>query len=82
MSTAAKLTLGGTIVSAIGIVIFVHRQQKVDQALMHAGVIRDMEQQRVKKERQADFEIQRQLEEQYKKLQNVSDSTDGQVNAK
>lgn len=49
---------------------------------MHAGVIRDMEQQRVKKERQADFEIQRQLEEQYKKLQNVSDSTDGQVKGK
>ncbi|CAK1357447.1 hypothetical protein CB0940_07817 [Cercospora beticola] len=82
MSTAAKLTLGGTIVSAIGIVIFVHRQQKIDQALMHAGVIRDMEQQRIKRERQADFEMQRQLEEQYKKLQNVSDSTDGQVKAR
>ncbi|KAF2211814.1 hypothetical protein CERZMDRAFT_42461 [Cercospora zeae-maydis SCOH1-5] len=82
MSTAAKLTLGGTIVSAIGIVIFVHRQQKIDQALMHAGVIRDMEQQRIKKERQADFEMQRQLEEQYKKMQNVSDSTDGQVKAR
>ncbi|KAM3425449.1 Protein pet117 [Cercospora zeina] len=82
MSTAAKLTLGGTVVSAIGIVIFVHRQQKIDQALMHAGVIRDMEQQRIKKERQADFEMQRQLEEQYKKVQNVSDSTDGQVKAR
>ena len=30
---------------------------------MHAGVVRDMEQQRVKRERQADFEMQRQLEE-------------------
>lgn len=49
---------------------------------MHAGVIRDMEQQRVKRERQADFEMQRQLEEEYKKIQNVSDSTDGQVKAK
>jgi protein PET117 len=49
---------------------------------MHAGVIRDMEQQKVKRERQVDFELQRQLEEQYKKLQTVSDSTDGQVNAK
>lgn len=46
---------------------------------MHAGVIRDMEQQKVKRERQADFEMQRQLEEEYKKLQSVSDSTDGQV---
>lgn len=38
---------------------------------MHAGVIRDMEQQRVKKERQADFEIQRRMEEEYRKVQHV-----------
>lgn len=40
---------------------------------MHQGVVRDMEQQRLKKERQADFEMQRQLEEEYRKVQNVSD---------
>lgn len=33
MSTAAKMTLLGTTVSAIGIVLFVHRQQKLDQAV-------------------------------------------------
>lgn len=44
---------------------------------MHQGVIRDMEQQRIKRERQVDFEMQRQLEEQYRKVQNVSDGTDG-----
>ena len=44
---------------------------------MHAGVIRDMENQRVKKERQADFEMQRQLEEEYKKSQSVHPVTDG-----
>ena len=44
---------------------------------MHAGVIRDMEQQRVKRERQADFEMQRQLEEEYKKTQSVHDSNTG-----
>jgi protein PET117 len=43
---------------------------------MHAGVVRDMEQQRVKRERQADFEIQRQLEDEYRKVQSVSDSTE------
>ena len=43
---------------------------------MHAGVIRDMEQQRIKKERQADFEMQRVLEEEYRKIQSVHD---GQV---
>ena len=36
---------------------------------MHAGVIRDVEQQRVKRERQADFEMQRVMEEEYKKVQ-------------
>jgi protein PET117 len=40
---------------------------------MHAGVIRDMEQQRIKKERMADFEIQKALEKEYLKLQTVHD---------
>jgi protein PET117 len=40
---------------------------------MHQGVIRDVEQQRIKKERQLEFEMQRELEEQYRKLQNVRD---------
>ena len=40
---------------------------------MHAGVERDMENQRVKRERQADFEMQRQLEAEYRKVQTVSD---------
>jgi len=42
---------------------------------MHAGVVRDMEQQRIKRERQADFEMQRQLEIEYKKTQTVRDTT-------
>jgi protein PET117 len=41
---------------------------------MHSGVIRDMEQQRVKKERQLDFDMQKALEEEYKKGQTVKDS--------
>lgn len=40
---------------------------------MHAGVIRDMEQQRIKKERQLDFEMQKALEQEYRKIQNVHD---------
>ena len=47
---------------------------------MHAGVIRDMEQQKMKQERQADFEMQRALEEEYRKVQTVSDSTRGHGN--
>lgn len=42
---------------------------------MHEGVVRDMEQQRVKQERQLDFDLQRKLEEEYKKVQTVRDST-------
>lgn len=40
---------------------------------MHAGVVRDMELQRVKKERLDDFEMQKALEEEYKKVQSVHD---------
>ena len=44
---------------------------------MHAGVLRDIEQQRVKKERQADFEMQRALEEEYRRVQKVHDGKGG-----
>ena len=40
---------------------------------MHAGVIRDMERQQIKRERQADFEMQKKLEDEYRKIQTVSD---------
>jgi protein PET117 len=95
MSRASKLTLAGTSLGAIGIVVLVHYQQQSEKAVsivevqiesrtlclhcahrtqaMHAGVVRDIEQQRVKKERQADFEMQRALEEEYRKVQKVHD---------
>jgi len=44
---------------------------------MHAGVLRDIEQQRLKKERQADFEMQRALEQEYRKVQHVDDGKSG-----
>lgn len=43
---------------------------------MHQGVVRDMEQQRIKQERQLDFDMQKQLEAEYKREQTVHDSTD------
>lgn len=92
MSRAAKLTLTGTSLAAVGIVVFVHWAQKAEKAVscpncikkftttmaydlqaMHAGVIRDIEQQRIKKERQADFDMQRALEEEYRRVQKVHD---------
>lgn len=49
---------------------------------MHAGVVRDIEQQRIKKERQADFEMQRALEEEYRKVQQVHDNGGGPEKAR
>lgn len=41
---------------------------------MHEGVVRDMEQQRIKRERQLDFDMQRELEKEYKREQTVHDA--------
>ncbi|EGO54806.1 hypothetical protein NEUTE1DRAFT_28458, partial [Neurospora tetrasperma FGSC 2508] len=76
MSRASKLTLLGTSAFALGTVALVHWQQQAEKEAMHAGVIRDIEQQRIKRERQLDFEMQRELENEYKKLQTVRDVTD------
>lgn len=43
---------------------------------MHRGVERDMEKQRIRLERQADFEMQKTLEQEYLKLQTVHSTTD------
>ncbi|KAI0121017.1 hypothetical protein BJ170DRAFT_688433 [Xylariales sp. AK1849] len=74
MSRTSKLTLLGTSLFAVGTVVFVHFQQQFEQQAMHQGVIRDMEQQRIKKERQLDFDMQKLLEEEYKKGQSVRES--------
>lgn len=44
---------------------------------MHQGVVRDMEQQRLKRERQLDFDMQKAMEDEYKKEQTVHDATPG-----
>ncbi|KAK4201340.1 hypothetical protein QBC40DRAFT_278351 [Triangularia verruculosa] len=75
MSKASKLTLMGTSLFALSTVVFVHFQQKAEQAAMHQGVLRDIEQQRIKRERQADFDMQAALEAEYKKDQSVRDTT-------
>lgn len=46
---------------------------------MHKGVERDVEKQRVRQEREAEFAMQKALEEQYLKIQTVSPSTDRQI---
>lgn len=76
MSRASKLTLAGTSLFAVGTVFFVHFQQQSEKAAMHAGVVRDMEQQRLKKERREDFELQQALEKQYRQVQTVHDGAE------
>ncbi|KAM7183997.1 hypothetical protein V8F20_012396, partial [Naviculisporaceae sp. PSN 640] len=73
MSRASKLTFLGTSLFAGSMVVAVHFQQKFEKEAMHQGVIRDMEQQRIKRERQLDFDMQRALEAEYKKDQTVHD---------
>ncbi|CAI7649139.1 hypothetical protein N7533_003454 [Penicillium manginii] len=76
MSRASKLTLAATGLGTAGIVYFVHWAQENDRAAMHRGVERDMEKQRVRQERQAEFELQKALEKEYLKLQTVHSTTD------
>ncbi|KAJ5457542.1 hypothetical protein N7475_008930 [Penicillium sp. IBT 31633x] len=76
MSRASKFTLAATGLGTMGIVWFVHWAQEADRAAMHKGVERDMEKQRIRQERQAEFEIQKALEKEYLKLQTVHSTTD------
>jgi len=92
MSAASKATLAFTSLSAIAIIVSVHYGQKAERAVcnpialrsghadvlqaMHAGVLRDMERQQQMKDRQLDFDMQRALEAEYKKIQSVHDTTD------
>ncbi|OGE49801.1 hypothetical protein PENARI_c019G02260 [Penicillium arizonense] len=75
MSRASKFTLAATGLGTAGIVWFVHWAQEADRAAMHKGVERDMEKQRLRLERQADFEMQKALEQEYLKLQTVTSTT-------
>lgn len=43
---------------------------------MHQGVVHDLERQRIKRERQLDFDLQKQLEAEYKQEQTVRATTE------
>ncbi|PWY77102.1 cytochrome c oxidase assembly protein [Aspergillus heteromorphus CBS 117.55] len=76
MSRASKLTLAATGLGTAGIIYFVHWAQEQEKVSMHKAVEQDMEKQRIRRERQAEFEMQRALEQEYLKLQKVSPSAD------
>ncbi|RMJ27331.1 hypothetical protein PHISP_01778 [Aspergillus sp. HF37] len=81
MSRASKLTLAATGLGTMGIIGFVHWAQEADRAQMHKGVERDIERdaekQRVRQERQADFDMQNALEQEYRKMQKVPGNVGG-----
>ncbi|TQN66550.1 Protein pet117 [Colletotrichum shisoi] len=72
MSRASKLTLAATSIFAASTIVIVHFQQTFEK---EACVVRDIEQQRIKRERQLDFDMQRALEEEYKREQTVREAT-------
>ncbi|KAI9307168.1 hypothetical protein BJ944DRAFT_158555 [Cunninghamella echinulata] len=75
MSTAAKITLGASIVFCCASVYGVHYIQRYEQELMRQGLIKDDER-RLKKEQQKnnqrELEEQRALHEELLKTQTVS----------
>ncbi|KAM0255068.1 hypothetical protein ACHAQJ_006147 [Trichoderma viride] len=74
MSQASRIALAATSTFTGGMIVWVHFRQKAEKYAMHQGVVLDMERQRVKRERELDFDMQRQLEEEYKREQNVHSS--------
>ncbi|KAI5807637.1 hypothetical protein DFH27DRAFT_547091 [Peziza echinospora] len=76
MSRASKITLGITSALSVITVVGVHYIQEAEKAAMHTGVTRDEERQRIKRERQLDFEMQAQLEKELKKDQTVHVATE------
>ncbi|OLN81145.1 Protein PET117, mitochondrial [Colletotrichum chlorophyti] len=78
MSRASKITLAATSLFAASTIVIVHFQQKFEK---EQGVVRDIELQRVKRERQLDFDMQRALEEEYKRHQTVRDATDPPIHS-
>ncbi|KAH8784934.1 cytochrome c oxidase assembly protein [Diaporthe sp. PMI_573] len=75
-SRGSKIALAGTSLFALSTIIIVHFQQRAEQSAMHQGVVRDMEQQRIKRERQLDFDLQKQLEAEYRQEQTVRSSVE------
>ncbi|KAH6605579.1 hypothetical protein Trco_004732 [Trichoderma cornu-damae] len=63
MSQASKFSLAAASLLAVGVIAFVHSQQKAEKV-----------QQRIKRERQLDFDMQRALEQEYKREQSVHSS--------
>ncbi|BFZ64448.1 hypothetical protein YB2330_005594 [Saitoella coloradoensis] len=72
MSTKSKITFFTTVAVTAGVVYGVHWLQKTEQQQMHAGVLRDAERMRVRKERELELIAQQELQKQYEKVQTVT----------
>jgi protein PET117 len=65
--------MGLTLVFTLGTIATVHMQQKADKKAMHLGVLRDLEQQEIRKQRQQELVMQQALEAEYKISQPVTE---------
>uniref|UniRef100_A0A1L8E0T0 Putative pet assembly of cytochrome c oxidase n=1 Tax=Nyssomyia neivai TaxID=330878 RepID=A0A1L8E0T0_9DIPT len=61
MSLLAKTTLGLSCAVSLGIIGYVHYQQKDDRAKLHEGVLRDIERQQMRKLENT-YRLQEQIE--------------------
>lgn len=49
MSLTSKITFGASLLASVGIIGYVHYKQQLDRENLHRGVLRDVEQQQMKK---------------------------------
>ncbi|KAK9476485.1 hypothetical protein V1514DRAFT_336746 [Lipomyces japonicus] len=71
MSTASKVTLATVSVLTVGIIYGVHYIQELEQQTMYQGVVKDVERQRIKKDRIDELLLQQRLQKEYESVQPV-----------
>lgn len=70
MSLASKVTLALCSVASVGIIGYVHFKQQSDREKLRSGVLRDIEQQQMKKAQNLYvLELQKNLEAKYKEAE-------------
>lgn len=92
MSRASKITFALTTTLSVATVFIVHNLQREEREALHQGPIKDRErvaakqaqkeQTQAQKERMVEYEMQKQLREEFAKAQDVSDSNKPPIESK
>ncbi|KAJ1977813.1 hypothetical protein H4R33_006137 [Dimargaris cristalligena] len=72
MSHGGKMALLASLIFSGAVIYGVHYQQRQEREIMHYGIIKDEERRRRKLQNQAELEVQRSLQAEYEKEQNIS----------